>query len=403
MTAAPSPLPTTEVDFRTAARDWMAEHLRGEFAPLRFRGGPGDEHAFVAERMAWERELAGGGWTCVGWPAEHGGRGLPLHLEVAFHEEYARAGGPGRAGLIGEGLLGPTLIHFASTEVQRRFLPGIVAGTEFWCQGYSEPDAGSDLANVSTRARLEGGEWVIDGQKVWTSLAQWSDWCFVVARTEEGTQRHHGLSYLLVPMDQPGIEVRPIRQITGTAEFNEVFFDGARTDAAMVVGEPGDGWKVAMGTLAFERGVLTLGQQMAFQRELDHLLATARTNGRLDDPVLRDRLVALVIRVRIMRWNATRALRVDDAAQLPREAMVNKLYWANLHRDMGEAAMDALGAEAMLTRYSAAEEGDAGELEMSPEHKLFFFSRSDTIYGGSNQIQRNLIGERALGMPREPR
>ncbi len=403
MTAAPSPLPTTEVDFRTAVRDWMAEHLRGEFAPLRFRGGPGDEHAFVAERMAWERELADDGWTCVGWPAEHGGRGLPLHLEVAFHEEYARAGGPGRAGLIGEGLLGPTLIHFAAPELQRRFLPGIVAGTEFWCQGYSEPDAGSDLANVSTRARLEGGEWVIDGQKVWTSLAQWSDWCFVVARTEEGSQRHHGLSYLLVPMDQPGIEVRPIRQITGTAEFNEVFFAGARTDAAMVVGEPGDGWKVAMGTLAFERGVLTLGQQMAFQRELDHLLATARANGRLDDPVLRDRLVALVIRVRIMRWNATRALRVDDAAQLPREAMVNKLYWANLHRDMGETAMDALGAEAMLTRYSAAEEGDAGELEMSPEHKLFFFSRSDTIYGGSNQIQRNLIGERALGLPREPR
>jgi acyl-CoA dehydrogenase len=403
MTAAPSPLPTTEVDFRTAVRDWMAEHLRGEFAPLRFRGGPGDEHAFVAERMAWERELADGGWTCVGWPAEHGGRGLPLHLEVAFHEEYARAGGPGRAGLIGEGLLGPTLIHFAAPELQRRFLPGIVAGTEFWCQGYSEPDAGSDLANVSTRARLEGGEWVIDGQKVWTSLAQWSDWCFVVARTEEGSQRHHGLSYLLVPMDQSGIEVRPIRQITGTAEFNEVFFAGARTDAAMVVGEPGDGWKVAMGTLAFERGVLTLGQQMAFQRELDHLLATARANGRIDDPVLRDRLVALVIRVRIMRWNATRALRVDDAAQLPREAMVNKLYWANLHRDMGEAAMDALGAEAMLTRYSAAEEGDAGELEMSPQHKLFFFSRSDTIYGGSNQIQRNLIGERALGLPREPR
>ena len=403
MTAAPSSAPTAEAAFREEVREWMAEHLRGEFAPLRFRGGPGDEHAFVAERMAWERELAEGGWTCVGWPAEHGGRGLPLHLEVAFHEEYARAGGPGRAGLIGEGLLGPTLIHFAAPELQRRFLPGIVAGTEFWCQGYSEPDAGSDLANVSTRARLEDGEWVIDGQKVWTSLAQWSDWCFVVARTEEGSRRHHGLSYLLVPMDQPGIGVRPIRQITGTAEFNEVFFDGARTDAAMVVGEPGEGWKVAMGTLAFERGVLTLGQQMAFQRELDHLLATARANGRLDDPVLRDRLVALVIRVRIMRWNATRALRVDDAAQLPREAMVNKLYWANLHRDMGEAAMDVLGAQAMLTRYSAAEEGDAGELEMSPEHKLFYFSRSDTIYGGSNQIQRNLIGERALGLPREPR
>ena len=397
---------TTSVDeaaFRAEVRDWMNDHLRGEFAHLRFRGGPGDEHAFVAERMAWERELATGGWTCVGWPVEHGGRGLPLDLEVAFHEEYARAGGPGRSGLIGEGLLGPTLIHFASPEIQRRFLPGIVDGTEFWCQGYSEPNAGSDLANVSTKARLEGDEWVIDGQKVWTSLAQWSGWCFVVARTEEGSARHHGLSYLLVPMDQPGIEIRPIRQITGTAEFNEVFFDGARTSADLVVGAPGDGWKVAMGTLAFERGVLTLGQQMAFERELTHITDTARERGLTSDPVVRQRLAALWSRLRIMRWNALRALRVDEHVALPREAMINKLYWAGLHRDMGEMAMDVAGADALLTRYSAADEGDAGDDEMSGLHKLFFFSRADTIYGGSDEIQRNVIGERALGLPREPR
>jgi alkylation response protein AidB-like acyl-CoA dehydrogenase len=392
-----------EATFRTEVRDWMNDHLRGEFALLRHRGGPGDEHAFVPERMAWERELATGGWTCVGWPVEHGGRGLPLPLEVAFHEEYARAGGPGRAGLIGEGLLGPTLVHFADPAIQQRFLPGIVAGTEFWCQGYSEPNAGSDLANVSTRARLEGDEWVIDGQKVWTSLAQWSDWCFVVARTEEGSSRHHGLSYLLVPMDQPGIEIRPIRQITGTAEFNEVFFDGARTAAELVVGAPGEGWKVAMGTLAFERGVLTLGQQMAFERELAEITEAARAAGRTAEPVVRQRLAALWSRLRIMRWNALRALRVDEDVALPREAMINKLYWADLHRDMGEMAMDVIGADAMVTRYSAADEGDAGELEMSGLHKLFFFSRADTIYGGSDEIQRNLIGERALGLPREPR
>ena len=398
-----STVDATERDFRAELRDWMAEHLTGEFAQLRHRGGPGDEHAFVEERMAWEKELASGGWTCVGWPTEHGGRGLPLELEVAYHEEYARAGGPGRAGLIGEGLLGPTLVHFASPAIQQRFLPDIVAGNTFWCQGYSEPNAGSDLANVKTKARLEGDEWVLDGQKVWTSLAQWSQWCFVVARTEEGSERHKGLSYLLVPMDQPGIEVRPIRQITGTAEFNEVFFDGARTSADLVVGAPGDGWKVAMGTLAFERGVLTLGQQMAFTRELDHIVAAARANGAWERPVLRDRIMAILTRVRIMRWNASRALRIDADAQLPREAMINKLYWADLHRDMGELAVDVMGAAAMLTRYSEADEGDAGELEMSPEHKLFFFSRSDTIYGGSNEIQRNVIGERALGLPREPR
>ena len=392
-----------EASFRDEIRTWMAEHLTGEFEILRHRGGPGDEHAFVQERMAWERELASGGWTCAGWPTEHGGRGLPLHLEVAFHEEYARAGGPGRAGLIGEGLLGPTLIHFATPEIQQRFLPGIVSGNEFWCQGYSEPNAGSDLANVRTKAHLDGDEWVIEGQKVWTSLAQWSDWCFVVARTEEGSERHKGLSYLLVRMDQPGIEIRPIRQITGTAEFNEVFFDGARTKADLVVGAPGDGWKVAMGTLAFERGVLTLGQQMAFERELNEITEEARTRGRTGDPVVRQTLASMWSRLRIMRWNALRALRVDENAELPREAMINKLYWANLHRDMGELAMDVLGADALLTRYSEADEGDAGDLEMGPAHKLFFFTRSDTIYGGSDEIQRNVIGERALGLPREPR
>ena len=392
-----------EDDFRAEIREWMQDHLRGDFALLQHRGGPGDEHAFVEERMAWERELSTGGWTCVGWPEEFGGRGLPLHLEVAFHEEYARAGGPGRAGLVGEGLLGPTLIHFASREVQQRFLPGIASGTEFWCQGYSEPNAGSDLANVATRARLEGDEWVIDGQKVWTSLAQWSDWCFVVARTEAGSERHRGLSYLLVPMDQPGVEIRPIRQITGTAEFNEVFFDGARTPADLIVGAPGDGWKVAMGTLAFERGVLTLGQQMAFERELAHIIDAARTNGLTADPVLRQRIAQTWMRVNIMRWNAIRSLRVDENVELPREAMINKLYWANLHQDMGELAIDVQGASSMLTRYSEAHEGDAGEDEMSLDHKLFFFSRADTIYGGSDEIQRNLIGERALGLPREPR
>lgn len=397
------PIPSDEAEFRESIRTWMEEHLTGDFAILRHRGGPGDEHAFVAERMEWERELAGGGWTCVGWPTEFGGRGLPINLEVAYHEEYAAAGGPGRAGLIGEGLLGPTLIHFATPQIQQRFLPGIVSGTEFWCQGYSEPNAGSDLANVKTKARLEGEEWVIDGQKVWTSLAQWSGWCFVVCRTEEGSQRHHGLSYLLVPMDQPGIEIRPIRQITGTAEFNEVFFDGARTSAELCVGNPGEGWKVAMGTLAFERGVLTLGQQMAFQREFQVILDTARANGSTYETVVRQRLTAIWSRLRIMRWNALRALRVDENVALPREAMINKLYWANLHRDMGELAMDVLGPESMLTRYSEAEEGDAGELEMGAEHKLFFFSRSDTIYGGSDEIQRNVIGERALGLPREPR
>jgi alkylation response protein AidB-like acyl-CoA dehydrogenase len=391
-------------DFRQQVRDWMTDHLRGEFAPLRFRGGPGDEHALVPERMAWERELAAGGWTCVGWPTEHGGRGLPLRQEVIFHEEYARAGGPGRAGLIGEGLLGPTLIHFANPVQQQRFLPGIVSGTEFWCQGYSEPNAGSDLANIQTRADLDGDEWVINGQKVWTSLAQWSDWCFVLCRTDRDAPKHKGISYLLVPMSAPGITVVPIRQITGTAEFNEVFFDNVRIPATQIVGAVNDGWKVAMGTLAFERGALTLGQQMAFQREYGHIVDAAKANGTWDDPATRQTLSDLWIRLQIMRWNAERTLAVDSNVELVREAMIHKLYWANLHQAMGEAAMAVLGAEAMIAPYSTEhDDGSNPDAEMSGHHKLFFFSRSDTIYGGSNEVQRNVIGERALGLPREPR
>src|SRR3990172_8543107 len=189
-----------EERFRREVAEWLAVNLAGEFAPLRGRGGPGDENAFVEERKRWERHLGASGWIGLGWPREYGGRELPLAQQVIFHEEYARAGGPGRLGHIGEGLLGPTLVHFGSEAQKRRFLPAIVRGEEIWCQGYSEPNAGSDLANVQTRARLEGGEWVLDGQKVWTSWAQWADWCFVVCRTAPGSSRHAGLSYLLGPM-----------------------------------------------------------------------------------------------------------------------------------------------------------------------------------------------------------
>jgi acyl-CoA dehydrogenase len=393
--------PSDDAAFRDEIRTWMAEHLTGEFEHLRGRGGPGDEHAFVEDRMAWERHLAASGWTCVGWPVQHGGRGLSISQQVIFHEEYARAGGPGRAGLVGEGLVGPTLIHFATAEQQQRFLPGIVAGTEYWCQGYSEPNAGSDLANVSTTATRDGDEWVINGQKVWTSLAQWADWCFVLCRTEPGSVRHHGLSYLLIRMDAPGIEVRPIRQITGTAEFNEVFFTDARTPADHVVGDVGDGWRVAMGTLAFERGVLTLGQQMAFTREFEGILATARHRGLSADPVVRQRLAEVWGRLQIMRWNALRTLSIeagDQGVRLVPAATVGKLFWANLHQDMGELAVDVAGAESLIL-----DEPYGEHVSQREAHRLFFFTRADTIYGGSDQIQRNIIGERALGLPKEPK
>jgi alkylation response protein AidB-like acyl-CoA dehydrogenase len=378
--------------FRREAAAWLREALSGEFAVLRGRGGSGDDAALIDERRAWEKKLASGGWTCVGWPKEHGGRGASLTEQVIFFEEYARAGAPGRLNHMGETLLGPTLIAFGSDAQKRRFLPRIVAGDEIWCQGYSEPNAGSDLANVATRARLEGDEWVIDGQKVWTSWAAWADWCFVVARTDPASKRHAGLSYLLVPMHQAGVEIRPIQQITGDAEFFETFFDGARTARENVVGAPGEGWKVAMGTLAFERGTSTLGQQMLFRNELAEIVEIARRNGKAADPLIRQRIADAWMGLEIQRFNALRTLSSD--AELSGAAMVHKIFWATWHRNLGKLALDVLGPEAEIT--------DAGG-HPTRLQRLFLFTRSDTIYGGSNEIQLNLISERALGLPREPR
>jgi alkylation response protein AidB-like acyl-CoA dehydrogenase len=381
--------------FRLEARGWLERELAGDLGVLRGRGGPGDEHAPIEPRRAWERALAAGGWNCLGWPKEHGGRDATLTQQVIFNEEYVRARAPGRLGHIGEELLGPTLIAFGTEEQKRRFLPAIRSADELWCQGYSEPNAGSDLANVQTRAERRGDEWVVDGQKIWTSGAHLADWCFVLCRTSGKLPKHRGLSYLLVPMRQPGITVRPIRQMTGTSEFNEVFFDGARTAAANVVGEVDGGWRVAMGTLAFERGVSTLSQQLAFANELQLITDVAKANGAAKDPLLRDRLVQAWIGLRLMRWNALRVLSSQRPGELDRAAMILKLHWSNWHRDLGELAMDVLGRRGL---YASDDQDTLGRLE-----RLFLFSRADTIYAGSNEIQRNLIGERALGLPPEPK
>ncbi|MFG3547509.1 acyl-CoA dehydrogenase family protein [Streptomyces sp. NPDC047725] len=386
---------TSVEEFRTEVRTWLRANLTGEFGRLRGRGGPGREHEAFAERLAWERHMAAAGWTCVGWPEEYGGRGAGLEQQVAFHEEYALADAPARVGHIGEQLLGPTLIAFGTPEQRARFLPPIVAVEELWCQGYSEPDAGSDLANVRTRARLDGDAWVVTGQKTWTSLAHESQWCFVVARTEPGSTRHRGLSYLLVPLDQPGVDVRPITQLTGTREFNEVFFDEARTPAANIVGAPGDGWRTAMATLGFERGVSTLGQQVGFRRELEAVIARARSNGAARDPLIRDRIARAWTGLEIIRCNALRMLDGVAAGAPGPEASIGKIFWATWHRELGELAMDVCGADGML---AAGEPYDLDDFQ-----RLFLFSRADTIYAGSNEIQRNIIAERVLGLPKEAR
>jgi alkylation response protein AidB-like acyl-CoA dehydrogenase len=377
--------------FRLTVREWLEAQLSGEYRALRGVGGPGRDHELHDQRLAWERALGAAGWIGLGWPKAAGGRGATIFQQVIFHEEYARARAPGRAGHIGEYLLGPTIAALGTDEQKRRFLPPIARGVEMWCQGYSEPNAGSDLAGVQTRAELVGGQWRVTGQKIWTSHAQIADYCFVLCRTDPGAKRHAGLTYLLVPMRQDAIAVRPIRQMTGTAEFCEVFFDGARAPEENVVGAVGDGWRVAMSTLAFERGASTLGQQIAFTNELSAIIAAAVANGAAGDPLIRQRIADAWIGLRIMRWNALRILSHGDRGELPREALISKIHWATWHKQLGELAMDVLGADAEL-----APEG------LSPLQEMALFSRADTIYAGSNEIQKNIIATRALGLPKGP-
>lgn len=378
--------------FRREAADWLRMQLNGPFAKLK---NLKSQSAMPDERRAWERALHQGDWSVVGWPREHGGRGASLAEQVIFAEEYARAGAPGRMSHIGIELAGPTIIHFGSPEQKARFLPRMASGEEFWAQGYSEPNAGSDLGSVRTRADLDGGEWVINGQKIWTSLAQYADWIFVLARTEPGSTGPKGLSFLLMPIRQPGITIRPIRQINGEAEFNETFFDDARTAEENVVGGIGNGWQVAMGLLAFERGVSTLGQQMGFIAEYDAVVAAAKANGTIDDPAIRRRLTDAYAGLRIMRYTALRTLSAAEGHSLSREAMTQKVHWATWYRSLGEIAMDVAGQAGEVTA------DDVGHLPML--QNLFLSTRASTIYGGTNQIQRNLIAERGLGLPREPR
>jgi alkylation response protein AidB-like acyl-CoA dehydrogenase len=374
--------------FRAEVCDWLVTYLVGEFAELGDAGGPGREHEGFEVRRAWERLLGEHGWVGLGWPAPHG-REASLVQQVIFHEEYAKAHAPHRVNHMGENLFAPTVIACGTDEQRERFLPPIRTGEELWCQGYSEPNAGSDLANVATKAVRDGDEWVITGQKVWTSLAHLADWCFVVARTDPDAPKHQGLSYLLVPMRQEGVDVRPIVQITGTSEFNEVFFDGARTAASNIVGEPGDGWRVAMATLGFERGVATLGQQIGFADELDRVVELARRTGKIDDPIIADRLTQAWIELKVMRYTALRLLAIDPPGA---EASVSKLLWAPWHQRLGELAMAVQGADALDVGETAT---DYDELQ-----RLFLFTRSDTIYGGSNEIQRDIIARRMLGLPR---
>lgn len=381
-----------EEDFRAEAADWLNGQMAGEFKDIK---GITTLTAKAERRKEWEQQLGAHKWSCIGWPEQWGGRGASLAEQVIFAEEYARAGVPGRVNHIGIELAGPTILAFGTEEQKARFLPDIAAGKTIFCQGFSEPNAGSDLASVRTKGRLEDGQWVVNGQKIWTSLAHISDWIFVITRTEEGSKGPKGLTFLMMDMHQPGIEIRPIDQINGDAEFNETFFTDAACPADSLIGAVGDGWKIAMGLLSFERGVSTLGQQMAFRNELDEIIAAAKANGAAHNPLIRQRIAKAEIGLRLMRYGALRMLSNTDHSKVDGAALTYKIQWATWRRGLGELAMDVLG--------------QAGEVTGNPEYEwetlpnLFLYARADTIYGGTNQIQRNLIAERGLGMPREPR
>jgi alkylation response protein AidB-like acyl-CoA dehydrogenase len=383
--------PETE-SFRSEVRGWLDEHLVGEFRALGAGSEFGEDDWPL--RLAWEREMGKGRWIGLEWPMAFGGREVTAMESLVFAEEYAAAGGPTRAGTFGEGMLGPTLIHFGTDEQKERFLPPILRGEQVWCQGFSEPGAGSDLAALSTKARLDGDTWVIDGQKVWTSQAHLSEWIFVLARTDFDAPKHKGISFFLVPLDQPGVDVRPLVDMAGGRHFCEVFFDGATTAKDLIVGAPGDGWKIAMATLGFERGTAFIGQLKRYATELERVVELARERGRLSEPVIRQRLADARIGLELMRFGLYRTVTsVVRHGRPGPEASITKLQWSQWHQSLGELATDILGAEATL---------DHGTGALHDVEHAFLFARAHTIYAGSSQVQRNIISERVLGLPKEP-
>ena len=398
--------------FRKEIRSWLEENLPDGWFDPGVELSAAERRAFNEE---WPKRLYEGGWICASWPEEYGGKNLSIMENVVLAEEFARAKAPLRADFFGDTLVGPTILQWGTEEQKKEFLPKILRGEMRWCQGFSEPDSGSDLASLKTTAVLDGDQWVISGQKVWTTQAQYADYIFLLARTDPDAAKHHGISYLLVPMQQPGIEVRPITQPDGTAEFNEVFFDGARCPKDNVVGGVNNGWVVANTTLAHERGMSATTGYRRFEDEFDLMVDAARQRGRLTDPVLRQALTAYYTKIQILRINGLRSL--SAAVQGRKDPGVaalgatNKMFWSEMHRDAMEVALDIYGAEALLSTVGPEGTSWPGNQRhrgrdsylVSPMVSAFFFSRSETIWGGTAEIQRNIVGERVLGLPREPK
>jgi alkylation response protein AidB-like acyl-CoA dehydrogenase len=388
-----------ETEFRLSLRAWLADALPTGWGETVFL--PADEHEQAMFRLDWERKLYAGGWAGINWPKEYGGRGATLIERGIFAEEMARARAPEPINVIGHNLTGTTILAHGTEAQKKRFLPKILSTEEVWCQGFSEPNAGSDLASVRTRAELKGDKFIVNGQKIWTSFGQYSQWCFALVRTNPDVAKHKGLSFLLIDMKSPGITLRPLRQISGEYEFNETFFDNVEVPAENIVGEINGGWKIAMTTLTYERGPEdALGRQIRFKQELDQLLRTLVRQQRgaghaIDEPAVRQKLAKSIAEIEIVRLNALRSFsKLESGGDRGADASMTKLYWSHAAQNMYEVAMDALGPLAPLSG-SDPQAAALGKFQMS-----WFQSKAFTIYSGSSEIQRNIIGERVLGLPR---
>jgi alkylation response protein AidB-like acyl-CoA dehydrogenase len=381
--------------FRDELRAWLAANLERPWRD-HLRESGATEDRLVEVRRAWQRKLHAAGYLGLDWPREWGGRGLTAVEKTIFEEESARADAPPIVNFLGIGLLGPALIHHGTEEQRRRYLPPMLSGDEVWCQGFSEPGAGSDLASLKTAARLDGDEFVVNGQKVWTTFGPWADWIFVLARTDS-KDRYGGISFLLVKLDTPGVTVRPLRQITGESEFGEVFFEEARVPRANIVGKIGEGWKIAMTVLAYERGAMALAYSARYGRDLAALATACREIGRTGQAV-RDKLGRLVVENEVLRANGLRMLAEIAGGKIPGpEASLEKLYWSEFDQRFRETALDLLGPGGQLLRGSDL---SRPEVDWGRE---FLWSRAETIFSGSSEVQRNILAKRALALPEGPR
>jgi len=404
--------PADAEEFRIEIRAWLEKNLpTGWFDP----GFKMTSEEKATWNLEWTTTLFEGGWICATWPEEYGGKNLTTMQGVVLSEEFAKAKAPMRADFFGDTLVGPTILMNGTEEQKKYFLPRILDGTMSWCQGFSEPDSGSDLASLKTTAVLDGDEWLINGQKVWTTQAQFADYCFVLARTDPDVKKQAGISYLLVPMKQAGVEVRGIVQPDGTDEFNEVFFSDARCPIDNIVGGLNNGWKVANDTLGFERGMSATTGYRRFAEEYRLMVEKATENGKIADPVIRQGLALYYSKIQIMRINGLRSLTATVSGKRDMGVTVlgatNKIFWSETHKVAMELALEIWGAESMLSTtgpetgsWPAAMRGEGRQTyPVSLMISSFFFSRSETIWGGTSQIQRNIVGEKVLGLPREPK